>query len=431
LAAVTEHGEIEHGQGRKPLAEKEILCLGHLKRVFPLLERLHHVGCDRDKAGNRELFFDDYLKLVLLYIWNPLIASVHDLQQAVGLANVAKALGVRRFSAGSFSESVRVFDPEQLQSIIQELGGELAGQAADPRLKDLKHVLTLVDGTVLAALPRLVKAAVGLDARYNTSRDGKGMYGWRLHMQLDLQTFSPHRMDRTGARNAGENRESNVLRRGIEPGRCYVADGGYADRSLFDDIDQAQSSYVIRAAENSVFAVVEERLLDDAALAAGVVRDAVVNLNGAGTEPVRHTMRRIEVQVKPHPRRTRAGRKQTDLIILYTNLVELPPELIALIYRHRYTVELFFRVFKQLLGMRHLLSQREEGLDIQIYCAVIVCLLIQLISGKRPSKAMRNMVGWYLLGVASEQELIDFLNKPDNTGVKLRAKEALWKKLGY
>ncbi|HEV7688729.1 MAG TPA: IS4 family transposase [Acidimicrobiia bacterium] len=413
-----------------PLTDKDIVCLGHLKRAFGLLGPLRDVGCGRDRAGNRELFFDDYVKLVLLYVWNPLIGSVRDLQQAVGLPAVAKALGVRRFSAGSFSESVRVFDPDRLKPVIAELAGQLAPYARDPRLADLDHVLTLVDGTVLPALARLARAACP-GTRYNTGRDGTGMYAWRLHTQFELDAFRPGRVDRTGARNAGESRENNVLRRALEAGRCYVADGGYADRSLFDDIVDAGSSYVIRGAGNSVFAVVDERLLSQAALDAGVVRDAVVVLGGAGAEPARHRVRRVEVQVEPHPRRIRAGRKQTDLLILYTNLLDLPAELVALIYRYRYTVELFFRVFKQLLGMRHLLSQREEGIDIQIYCAVIVCLLIQLVSGKKPTKAMRNLVGWYLVGLADERDVVAFLNQPDHAGVKKRAKEALWKKLGY
>jgi hypothetical protein len=425
-----EHNQDQH-RPAKALREKDVVGLRYLQRVFDLLKPLRKVGCDRDKAGNRELFFDDYLKLVLLYVWNPLIQSVHDLQEAVGLPNVAKVLGIKRFSAGSFSESVRVFDPERLKPILAELAGQLTPYAQDQRLGELKQVLTLVDGTVLTALTRLAKAAVGSQARYNTSRDGRALYGWRLHAQLDLQTFAPHRIDRTGAGNAGENRESHVLRRHLQPGRCYVGDGGYADRRLYDEIVQAQSSYVIRGAQNSVFQVVRERLLSQEALEAGVVRDALVELNGTGTQPARHPMRRVEVQVQPHPRRTRQGQKQTDLIILYTNLVDLPAELVARIYQYRYTIELFFRVFKQLLGMRHLLSQREEGLDIQIYCTVIVCLLIQLISGKKPNKAMRNIVGWYLLGLASEQDVVNFLNRPDHTGVKLRAKEALWKKLGY
>jgi hypothetical protein len=415
----------------KPLQEKDIHCLGYLQRAFGLLEKLRDVGCERDKAHNRQLFFDDYCKLVLLYVWNPMIESVRDLQQAVGLPKVARALGGKRFSAGSFSESVRVFEPEQLQPIIAELAGELTPYARDPRLGELQHVLRLVDGTVLTALTRLAKAAVGQRARYNTSRDGRAVYGWRLHTQFDLDTFSPHRIDRTGARNAGEDRENNVLRSTLEAGHCYVGDGGYADCSLFDDIIEAQSSFVIRAREDSVCEVVEERLLSAAALDAEVVRDAIVQLKDGQGKPARHLLRRVEVQVQPHPRRSRTGTKQSDLIVLYSCLLELPAELISLIYLQRYTVELFFRMFKQLLGMRHLLSQREEGIDIQIYCTVIVCLLIQLISGKKPNKAMRNIVGWYLLGLATPEDVIAFLNKPDNTGVKLRAKEELWKKLGY
>jgi IS4 transposase len=53
----------------------------------------------------------------------------------------------------------------------------------------------------------------------------------------------------------------------------------------------------------------------------------------------------------------------------------VPAEVIALLYRHRYCVEIFFRFFKQVLGCRHLLSHKPEGILIQIYCAVIACVL--------------------------------------------------------
>src|SRR5437588_5970037 len=414
----------------EPLKEKDIVCLGHLKRVFELLDKLHDVGCDRDSAGNRRLFFDDYCKLVLLYVWNPLIGSIRSLQEATGLANVAEALGVKRFSLGSFSEAPRVFDPQRLKPVIEELAGQLRPLCKDPRLADVKHAITLVDSTVLTALGRLARAAVGNEARYNTSRDGKAVYGWRLHTQLDLATFSPRRIDRTGAKNAGESREHNVLRRNLEAGRCYVNDGGYADQSLFDDVVDADSSYVTRIRQDSVFTVIEERLLSDEALAAGVVRDARVTLGSQGGG--RHPVRVVAVQVEPHPRRTRRDpRKQSDLILLATSLIDLPPELIALIYLYRYTIELFFRIFKQLLGLRHLLSQREEGIDIQVYCTAIVCLLVCLMTGTRPTRSNRDMIGWYLLGLASREELLSHLSRPDNPGEKKRAKEDLWKKLGY
>ena len=325
-----------------------------------------------------------------------------------------------------------MFEPEQLQPIIAELAADLTPAPKDPRLADagLTHTLTLVDATVLTGLTRLVRFAAGIDGRYTTSRDGKGVYGWRLHTQFDLKTFSPVRIDRTGARNAGDQRENNVLRQHLEPGRCYVGDGTYADRSLLNGIHDVQSVYVTRSGGRAVFAVTEERPLPPEASAAGVLRDTLVRFTET---PTNHPVRRIELRVEPHPRRTRGVAKvnQTDVLVLYTNLLELPAELIALIYQYRYTVELFFRIFKQLLGMRHLLNERAEGVDIQVYCTVMVCLLIQLISGgKRPNKAMRNLVSWYLLGLASEQDVLDFVNKPDKTGTKLAAKEELWKKLG-
>jgi len=38
--------------------------------VAGLLSSLHKSGCDRDKAANRELHFDDYVLLILLYLFN-------------------------------------------------------------------------------------------------------------------------------------------------------------------------------------------------------------------------------------------------------------------------------------------------------------------------------------------------------------------------
>jgi hypothetical protein len=121
------------------------------------------------------------VKLVLLYIWNPLIESARDLQEAVGVPKVAKALGVSRFSLGSFSEAPRVFEPEQLHPILAELAADLRPCPKDPRLAQFEQALTLVDGTVVRGLTGLVRSAVGTEGRYTTTRDGRAVYGWRLH----------------------------------------------------------------------------------------------------------------------------------------------------------------------------------------------------------------------------------------------------------
>jgi hypothetical protein len=407
-----------------------------------LFNRLHEVGCARDKAGNRELFFDGYCAATMLYLLNPLISSMRSLQQVLALPNVARKLQVKRFSLGSFSEAPAIFEPRHLLAIIEELAGQARPLARDPRLADLKHALTLVDGTVLSGLVRLVEAGLGdssASKSANQSSDpkrpvsvSKAAHGWRLHTQLELDAIAPFRIDVTRG-VGGDNHESHMLRRTLQSGRCYVFDTGVINRLLFNDIHAIDSTYVGRLREDSVFEVLEEKLLSQAALDANVVRDATVKWGAAGAAPMNHTMRIVAVQVTPHPRRTRKGTastRTTDLVLIATNLLDLPPELIALIYLYRYTVELFFRLFKHLLGMRHLLSQKKNGVEIQTYLAVIACLLIGLQTGRRPDKRTVETLGWYLLGLASDQDVIDHLNKPDNKGVKLRAKEELWKKMG-
>jgi hypothetical protein len=418
-------------------AEAQIVGLTHFKRLMPLLHRLDDVGRQRDTAGNRTLLMSDYCAVVMLYLFNPMIDSLRSLQRTLGLGPVAKVLGVKRFSLGSFSESVRVFDPQRLKAIVQELAGELAPLGRDPRLAQLKHALTLVDSSVLPGLCRLTHAACA-QTRYSTARDGRALHGWRLHMQLDLITYCPRKTELTGACKQGIGSEPYVLRHSLEPDRCYVDDGGYADRELFEAIVAAGSSYVTRIREDSKFEVLEERLLSREALDANIVRDALVRMTGTDAQAIHHAVRIIQVQVEPQPRRTRKiqpgsnkSTRYSDVLLIATNLIDLPAELIGLIYQYRYSVELFFRLFKQLLGLRHLLSQRREGVEIQVYCCVIACMLINLQTGRKPDKAMIQMLGFYLLGLASEQDVVDHLNKPDNTGVKLNAKRELWKKLGF
>jgi hypothetical protein len=52
-----------------------------LEHVAGLLSKLHAIGCTRDKSNNRELHFDDYVLLLLLYLFNPMIDSMRMLQK--------------------------------------------------------------------------------------------------------------------------------------------------------------------------------------------------------------------------------------------------------------------------------------------------------------------------------------------------------------
>src|SRR5690606_21451334 len=112
-----------------------------------------------------------------------------------------------------------------------------------------------------------------------------------------------------------------------------------------------------------------------------------------------------------------AAPSSDGLLRIATNLLDVPAEVIAEIDRHRWTIELVFRVFKHILGCRHLLSQDPVGIEIQTHCAIIACLLISLTTGSKPTLRTYEMLCLYLQGWADEEELMKHLAKLKPTNV--------------
>lgn len=401
----------ESSDQSEPLREEDVQGLKYFKKLGPLLERLRDVGCQRDKAGNRRLFMDQYCALVLLFLFNPCVRSLRALQQASELANVQKKLRCGRASLGSLSEATDVFDPERLREIIGELAADVkpTRRVGGPQVE---HVLTAVDGSVVQTLSTIAEAA------YLKTVRGESRSGWRLHAHFDVDRSVPVRIDVTGGLNSGKADEKQVLRQALEPDHCYVMDRWYAQFTLFNDIHAAGSSYVCRVRDNSRYDVVEARSLSKETLAAGVLSDELVAL-GAGRSGAKrpdHPVRLVQVAATPtKPRgKTRGGKTgppSDGVLRIATNLLDVPAEIVAEIYRQRWTIELFFRFFKHVLGCRHLLSTAQAGVEIQTYCAIIACLLLALGTGGKPTQRTFEMVCLYWQGWASEEELLAHLQK--------------------
>lgn len=387
------------------IQEKDVRGLKYFDQLSPLLERLHDVGCERDVAGNRALHYDHYCMLILLYFFNPVVKSLRGLQQASELKNVQKKLECPRTSLGSLSESVTVFEPERLKEIIAELGEQLEPLGRDPRLKDIRDTVTLVDSTLLSILPHLTEAAL-------IPSKASGLVKWRLHTHFEVDRHVPRRIDVT-ADAGGDCDERAVLERTLESDRTYVMDRGYAKFALFNRIVAAQSSYVCRIRDNSVYEVLEHRPLSPAAVAERVIGDKVIALGAdSAAEKPGHRVRLITIQAKPHQKTSTAPAPGCDgNLRIATNLIDVPAEIIALLYHYRWTIEIFFRFFKQILGCRHLLSGARKGIEIQTYCAIIACLLISLWTGRKPTLRTHEMICWYFIGVADLDELLAHIEK--------------------
>lgn len=399
------------GKKRKRVREKDITGLKYFDKLLPLFERLHEVGCQRDKAGNRKLHMDQYCTQMLLYLFNPVCTSLRAIQQASQLKKVQRKLGCPRASLGSLSESTAVFEPERLIEIIAELGNDLEPVGRDARLKHVRDTLTLVDGTLLSVLPRMAEASL------LKSQQGSSQVKWRLHTHFEVDRYVPTRIDVT-PNGGGDHDERAVLGRTIEADHCYVMDRGYAKFALFNKIVSTKSSYVCRIRDNSAFEVIEERLLSDEAHETEVVQDALVRIGQTGKAESRpdHPIRVVTIKTTPHVKRGKykggsTGAGSDGYLRIATNLLDVPAEIIGLIFRYRWTIETFFRFFKHVLGCRHLLSHDEHGIEIQTYCAIIACMLISLTTGRKPTLRTYEMVCYYFIGLADEEELLAHIKK--------------------
>jgi hypothetical protein len=372
----------------------------YVRVVGTLLQARHNAGAARDRAGNRQLFYAQYATLLVLYFFTPTVTSLRGVQQLSTLGKGQPRWGVRRTALGSLSEAATVFEAALLPDVIREvalrawrrvppgnpalLRGDLAG------LRDR----VAIAGSLLPALPRRVWA-VGQDAEQRAAK---------LHVAFAALRQVPVGVTVT----AGNGAERTQARRLVHPGGFYVCDRGSVEYDLFADWPALPCSFIVRVQDNAAYEVAQAQTLSAATRAAGVTSDVV--LPRLGTAPHRpcaaRPLRVVGVATDQH------HRDGTPVeLVLVTNRLDLEADLSALASRYRWTVELVFRWRKCILGCRHLLSQSENGVQLQVSRALSASLLISLWVGRAPTKRTSELLCLYLRGWASTAEVITHVER--------------------
>ena len=252
--------------GKRVRSTRRLRALKLIKPIRRMLRQIHKAGTERDRAGNRRFFYDQYLALLLLYFINPSLDSLRALQQASNWKAVQRKLGIPRVSLGSLSESVQVFDPALVRPILRESAGQARPHLRGREAEALAN-LTAVDGTFFAALPRMAWA-LWQDAEHR---------GVKLHLQFSVAKWMPVDAVITPAACS----EPAAMQAMLQPGLLYVNDRGYASFELMRSVLDANSSFITRVKDDIAVHVQEERPISPEAAQAGVIRD--VTLRRLGT----------------------------------------------------------------------------------------------------------------------------------------------------
>ena len=198
---------------RRALQPSDIEGLEYFDTLVPLLARLKDIGTQRDRAGNRQLFYDQYVCLLLLYFFSPTITSLRALQQASTLEAVQRQLGIRATSLGSFSEAAGCLTPRPCTKSSRNWRPRPRRWSMDPTAPVARSHRRRRQ--YLSRFPRMAWA-LWKDSEHR---------GVKLHLHFDVFCGTP--LDASITHASGS--ETDQLRAMLRPGRLYVIDRGYLD----------------------------------------------------------------------------------------------------------------------------------------------------------------------------------------------------------
>ena len=189
--------------------------------------------------------------------------------------------------------------------------------------------------------------------------------GIKVHTQIDIVTEIPVFYRITNA-NVHDSKFMDCIT--YESLACYVFDRGYFDLSRLYVIHLAGAFFIIREKGKLEYEILDgEELLDGTD---GVLYDQAIRFTSKGNRNNYPTRLRRVVYYADDLKRS---------FVYYTNNFYLDAKDIALLYRYRWQVELFFKWIKQHLRVKKFWGESENAVKIQIHVAIITYCLMAII----------------------------------------------------
>lgn len=238
----------------------------------------------------------------------------------------------------------------------------LMSQAQRSLRRESEELLYLLDSSSISL------KGPGFDV-WTSGNSTRNTQGIKLHVLYAGNEEAPIQHSIT-APNVNDIDEGRKLP--IEPGAIYVFDKGYCDYNWWHKINEQKAQFVTRFKYNAALEVERARPIpaEDAAI---VLKDEIVRFanrhpRGGRKNHYKNSLRRITVARPDHDRP----------LVLATNDLTSTASAIALRYKDRWGIELFFKWMKQHLKIKSFLGRNENSVRIQILTALITYLLLAI-----------------------------------------------------
>ena len=285
---------------------------------------------------------------------------------------------------------------EFFEEIYNNLLEKYSFVLSDSRIETaLRKKVKIVDSTTISLFKDILKC-VGRKAA-----DGKSKGGIKSHSVINADEKVPSLVWFTPARTH-DHKFLEKLK--CDEHTVYIFDKGYNDYKAFAHFTQHDTGFVTRIKDNARYEVTQTNLIPEN-IHSGVLSDEIIEVEvSKGSAKTKLKLRKIKYYDREHKR-------SFEFI---SNLFEFRADTIAALYKIRWQIELLFKQIKQNFPLKYFLGDNENAIKIQIYCVLIVNLLMGVVKKSLKRQwSFSNLVSFCRIHLFNYIHLTKFLESPE------------------
>ncbi|MFA9191008.1 IS4 family transposase [Flavobacterium sp. FZUC8N2.13] len=296
----------------------------------------------------------------------------------------------------TLSDANKIRKVEFFEEIYNKLLEKYSFVLSDSRVEiALEKKVKIVDSTTISLFKDILKC-VG-----RKPSNGKSKGGIKSHSVINADEKVPNLVWFTAA-TTHDHQFLEKLK--CDEDTVYIFDKGYNDYKAFEHFTQQKTGFVTRIKENAKYEVTQKHTILEK-IHSGVLSDEIIEVEiDKESTKGKLKLRKIKYYDREH--------KRTFEFI--SNLFEFRADTIAGLYKIRWQIELLFKQIKQNFPLKYFLGDNENAIKIQIYCVLIVNLLMGVIKKSLKRQwSFSNLVSFCRIHLFNYIHLTKFLESPE------------------
>ena len=362
--------------------------------------------CDSDRY-TKKFTTKDHL-ISMLFCSFSKCTSLREISGAMlGLSGKTSSFQLNHIPKRStLSDANKNRDVLVFENIYHQLLKQYGGFLSDSRIKDvIKKQVKIFDSSTIS----LFKDIMGCVGR--NPKSGKRKGGIKVHTVVNADEMVPSLVWFSEAKTHDHNFLEKLK---CDDNTIYVFDKGYNDYRAFKHFTDHKTGFVTRIKDNASYRKIEDLDIEER-IHNGVLKDEIIEID------VKNNKEITQLRLRKVTFYDRVNKREFEFL---TNLFDLRADLIAGLYKIRWQIELLFKQLKQNFPLKYFLGDNENAIKIQIYCVLIVNLLLAVIKKKlKRSWAFSNLVSFCKIHLFNYINLMKFLENPEKDWIIDKAEQ--------